>query len=123
MFDIGFFELLLISVVGLLVFGPEQFLDAVRVTTRWVKRIRRSFDEVRTDIQRELHNDEVMRELKASANDLEKQVKDLTAPVKEQIHQVETAVQSQAGEENADLFSQPATVGDNRNKETQSSRD
>jgi sec-independent protein translocase protein TatB len=122
-FDIGFFELLLISVVGLLVFGPEQFLDAVRVTTRWVKRIRRSFDEVRTDIQRELHNDEVMRELKASANDLEKQVKDLTAPVKEQIHQVETAVQSQTSEENADLFSQPSTVGDDRDKETKTSRD
>jgi sec-independent protein translocase protein TatB len=122
-FDIGFFELLLISVVGLLVFGPEQFLDAVRVTTRWVKRIRRSFDEVRTDIQRELHNDEVMRELKASANDLEKQVKDLTAPVKEQIHQVETAVQSQTSEENADLFSQPTTVGDDRHKETKTSRD
>lgn len=118
MFDIGFFELLLISVVGLLVFGPEQFLDAVRVTTRWVKRIRRSFDEVRTDIQRELHNDEVMRELKASANDLEKQVKDLTAPVKEQIHQVETAVQSKTSEETADLFSQPSTVGDDRDKET-----
>lgn len=123
MFDIGFFELLLISVVGLLVFGPEQFLDAVRVTTRWVKRIRRSFDEVRTDIQRELHNDEVMRELKASANDLEKQVKDLTAPVKEQIHQVETAVQSQTSEENADLFSQPSTIGDDRHKETKTSRD
>ncbi|MEK9806624.1 MAG: Sec-independent protein translocase protein TatB [Halieaceae bacterium] len=123
MFDIGFFELLLISVVGLLVFGPEQFLDAVRVTTRWVKRIRRSFDEVRTDIQRELHNDEVMRELKASANDLEKQVKDLTAPVKEQIHQVETAVQSQTSEETADLFSQPSTVGDDRHKETKTSRD
>jgi sec-independent protein translocase protein TatB len=122
-FDIGFFELLLISVVGLLVFGPEQFLDAVRVTTRWVKRIRRSFDEVRTDIQRELHNDEVMRELKASANDLEKQVKDLTAPVKEQIHQVETAVQSQTSEENADVFSQPSTVGDDRHKETKTSRD
>ena len=123
MFDIGFFELLLISVVGLLVFGPEQFLDAVRVTTRWVKRIRRSFDEVRTDLQRELHNDEVMRELKASANDLEKQVKDLTAPVKEQIHQVETAVQSQTSEETADLFSQPSTVGDDRDKETKTSRD
>ena len=123
MFDIGFFELLLISVVGLLVFGPEQFLDAVRVTTRWVKRIRRSFDEVRTDIQRELHNDEVMRELKASANDLEKQVKDLTAPVKEQIHQVETVVQSQTSEETADLFSQPSTAGDDRDKETKTSRD
>ena len=111
MFDIGFFELLLISVVGLLVFGPDQFLDAVRMTTRWMKRIRRSFDEVRTDIQRELHNDEVMRELKASANDLEKQVKDLTAPVKEQLHQAERAVQSHEMDVNADLFSQHDTAG------------
>ena len=111
MFDIGFFELLLISVVGLLVFGPDQFLDAVRMTTRWIKRIRRSFDEVRTDIQRELHNDEVMRELKASANDLEKQVKDLTAPVKEQFHQAERAAQSQEMNVSADLFSQHDTAG------------
>ena len=116
MFDIGFFELLLISVVGLLVFGPDQFLDAVRITTRWIKRIRRSFDEVRTDIQRELHNDEVMRELKASANDLEKQVKDLTAPVKEQFHQAERAVQSPEMDVNADLFSQP-DVAEKNNEE------
>lgn len=117
MFDIGFFELLLISVVGLLVFGPDQFLDAVRMTTRWIKRIRRSFDEVRTDIQRELHNDEVMRELKASANDLEKQVKELTAPVKEQLHQAERAVQSHEMDVNADLFKQHDTAGNTSDEE------
>lgn len=111
MFDIGFFELLLISVVGLLVFGPDQFLDAVRMTTRWIKRIRRSFDEVRTDIQRELHNDEVMRELKASANDLEKQVKELTDPVKEQLHQAERVVQSHEVDVKTDLFKQHDRAG------------
>ena len=111
MFDIGFFELLLISVVGLLVFGPDQFLDAVRMTTRWIKRIRRSFDEVRTDIQRELHNDEVMRELKASANDLEKQVKELTDPVKEQLHQAERVIQSHEMDVKADLFKQHERAG------------
>ena len=111
MFDIGFFELLLISVVGLLVFGPDQFLDAVRMTTRWIKRIRRSFDEVRTDIQRELHNDEVMQELKASANDLEKQVKELTDPVKEQLHQAERVVQSHEVDVKTDLFQQHDRAG------------
>ena len=111
MFDIGFFELLLISVVGLLVFGPDQFLDAVRMTTRWIKRIRRSFDEVRTDIQRELHNDEVMRELKASANDLEKQVKELTDPVKEQLHQAQRVVQSHEVDVKTDLFQQHDRAG------------
>ena len=117
MFDIGFFELLLISVVGLLVFGPDQFLDAVRMTTRWIKRIRRSFDEVRTDIQRELHNDEVMRELKASANDLEKQVKELTDPVKEQLHQAEKAIQSHEMDVNVDLFKQHDRAGNTSDEE------
>ena len=92
MFDIGFFELLLISIVGLLVFGPDQFLDAVRVTTRWMKRLRRSFDEVRTEIQRELHNDEVMRDLKSSATELEKEMKELTKPLQDQLHVMKDSI-------------------------------
>ena len=89
MFDIGFFELLLISVVGLLVFGPEQFLDAVRTTLRWVRKIRRSFDDVRMEVQRELHNDEVMQKLKDSASDLEQEIREVAAPVTEGIAEVE----------------------------------
>lgn len=85
MFDIGFFELLLISVVGLLVFGPEQFLDAVRTTGVWVRRIRRSFDEVRSEVQRELHNDAVMRQLKDSADSVQREFQDAAAPIKEAV--------------------------------------
>jgi len=92
MFDIGFFELLLISIVGLLAFGPDQFLDAVRVTTRWMKRLRRSFDEVRTEIQRELHNDEVMRDLKSSASEFEKEMKGLTEPLQNPLHEMKDSI-------------------------------
>ena len=45
MFDIGFAELLLIGVVGLLVVGPEQLPGAVRTVLAWVNRFRRSFDQ------------------------------------------------------------------------------
>lgn len=85
MFDIGFFELLLISVVGLLVFGPEQFLDAVRTTGLWVRRIRRSFDEVRAEVQREMHNDAVLRELKENADSVKKEFQDATEPLRETV--------------------------------------
>ncbi len=81
MFDIGFFELLLISVVGLLVFGPEQFLDAIRTTAVWTKRMRRSFDEVRNEVQRELHNDQVMRELRDSTQKVQQEFRDATSPL------------------------------------------
>ena len=96
MFDIGFFELLLISIVGLLVFGPEQFLDAVRTTLHWVKKFRRSVDDVRLEVQRELHNDEILKQLKDSASELEHEIRDVTAPVTEKIAALEQEVQAEA---------------------------
>jgi sec-independent protein translocase protein TatB len=81
MFDIGFAELLLIGVVGLLVVGPEQLPGAVRTVLAWVNRFRRSFDQIRTEVRRELHNDEIMQKLKAESQQLEQQVRDTTQSV------------------------------------------
>ena len=85
MFDIGFAELLLIGVVGLLVVGPEQLPGAVRTVLAWVNRFRRSFDQIRTEVQRELHNDEIMQKLKAESRQLEQQVRDTTQSVEQEI--------------------------------------
>jgi len=94
-FDIGFFELLLISIVGLLVFGPEQFLDAVRTTLHWIKKFRRSVDDVRLEVQRELHNDEILKQLKDSASELEHEIRDVAAPVTEKMAAIEQEVQAE----------------------------
>ena len=40
MFDIGFAELLLIAVLGLLVLGPERLPTAVRTISLWLGRLR-----------------------------------------------------------------------------------
>lgn len=72
MFDIGFFELLLIGIVGLVVIGPERLPSTVRTCALWLGRIKRSISETRQeieqqlgadDIRRELHNEQVMRNL------------------------------------------------------------
>ena len=78
MFDIGFAELLLIGVVGLIVVGPEQLPGAVRTTLAWINRFRRSFDQIRTEVRRELHNDEVMQKLKSESQELQQQVRNTT---------------------------------------------
>ncbi len=83
MFDIGFAELLLIGIVGLLVIGPERLPGAIRTTMVWVNRFRRSFNEVRAEVERELHNDAVMRELRDSAQQINQDVNDIAAPVRE----------------------------------------
>ncbi len=72
MLDIGFTELLLIAVISLLVLGPERLPGALRTASMWLGRIRRSFNEVRTELERELntadfnqdlHNDTILKQL------------------------------------------------------------
>lgn len=94
MFDIGFAELLLIGVVGLLVVGPEQLPGAVRTVLAWVNRFRRSFDQIRTEVRRELHNDEVLQKLKAESQQLEQRVRDTAQSVEREIE----ALSSEASE-------------------------
>jgi len=89
-FDIGFAELLLIGVVGLLVVGPEQLPGAVRNALAWTNRFRRSFDQIRTEVRRELHNDEIMQKLKAESQELEQQVRETTQSVEREIAAIGT---------------------------------
>lgn len=63
MFDIGFTELLLISIVALLVLGPDKLPQAARVTALWVGRARRSFNKVKSEIEEQLDADEIRRQL------------------------------------------------------------
>lgn len=68
MFDIGFWELLLISVVALLVVGPERLPRMVRVAGLWLGRANASLQSVRSEIARELRAEELKQALKQSEN-------------------------------------------------------
>ncbi len=59
----GFAELLLIGVVGLLVLGPERLPVAVRTVTLWMRQLRRSFNSIKADIERELNADELKQQM------------------------------------------------------------
>jgi sec-independent protein translocase protein TatB len=74
MFDIGFAELLIIGVVGLLVIGPERLPGTIRTVSVWVNKFRRSFNEIRDEVRQELHNDEVMQELKKTGEKIKDDV-------------------------------------------------
>ena len=67
MFDIGFAELVIIAVVSLLVIGPERLPGAIRTVSLWLGRFKRSFNEIRQEIEQELHNDAVLKDLKQAS--------------------------------------------------------
>lgn len=54
MFDIGFSELVIIGVVALVVFGPEDLPRVARMAGHLLGRVRRQMAEVRADIDREM---------------------------------------------------------------------
>lgn len=83
MFDIGFAELVIIGVVALLVIGPERLPSAVRTASLWIKRIRRGFNEIKQEVQQELHNDQVMQELKQAGEQLKEDTRSISSDIKD----------------------------------------
>ena len=63
MFDIGFTELLLVGLVGLIVLGPERLPGAVRTAGLWIGRAKRSFSNIKAEVEREIGADEIRRQL------------------------------------------------------------
>lgn len=64
MFDVGFSELVLIAVVALLVLGPERLPGAARTVGALLRRARASFESVKSEVERELRDEELKRALK-----------------------------------------------------------
>lgn len=88
MFDIGFSEILLCAVVALLVLGPDKLPGAVRTASLWIGRFRRAFNDVRSEIEREigaddirrqLHNEQVMKKLESGKQQLQQLQNELRA--------------------------------------------
>ena len=63
MFDIGFPELLIVSIVALLVVGPDRLPGTIRSLSLWVGRFRRSFTNIKQEIEREIGADEIRAQL------------------------------------------------------------
>ena len=61
--DIGIQEILLISVIALLVLGPERLPTAIRSVAITINRLKRSFDKLKADIEREIDADQIREQI------------------------------------------------------------
>ena len=64
MFDIGFWELLLIAIIGLVVLGPERLPVAIRTVRKWITSIRSFSEGVKNELTEELRIQELHANLK-----------------------------------------------------------
>lgn len=85
MFEIGFWELALIGVVAMIVVGPERLPGLARTAGLWLGKARRIVADIKAEVDRELHLEEIKQSLREQGhlteiNDIKK---DLTNRVKE----------------------------------------
>ncbi|MHA7003059.1 Sec-independent protein translocase protein TatB [Aeromonas schubertii] len=84
MFDIGFWELIVIAVVALVVLGPERLPEAVRTLAKWVKLVRNTANAVKMELSEELRIQELHNDLKkAEKLNMQNLSPDLQASIEE----------------------------------------
>ncbi|MBO1109646.1 Sec-independent protein translocase subunit TatB [Plesiomonas shigelloides] len=91
MFDIGFWELVLIAVIGLVVLGPERLPVAVRTVARWVRTFRAMAASVQNELNQELKLQEMQENLKKAE---QMNLKDLAPEVDASLRELKEAAAS-----------------------------
>jgi sec-independent protein translocase protein TatB len=84
MFDIGFWEILIILVVALLVVGPDRLPGLAREVGLWVRKIRGFVTSVRADIEQEFQAEE-LRKLLNEQNKEISQLKDMMRETEQEL--------------------------------------
>ena len=102
MFDISVTELMLVSVIALLVIGPERLPETIRSIMLWLGRIRRTFTSIKTEIEqeigadeirRQLHNESILKEIKESKNQIAGALKEADQSLEEFKHSIKDTVE------------------------------
>jgi sec-independent protein translocase protein TatB len=70
MFDIGFWELMIIAIVALLVVGPDKLPAFAREAGKWFGKIRRLINNLQRELKQEFFVEE-RREFKQQLEDLD----------------------------------------------------
>jgi sec-independent protein translocase protein TatB len=91
MFDVGFSELLIIAVVGLLVLGPERLPKAARFIGRWLRRARAQWYSVKAELERELATEELRNAMKNPLADLQPQMQALEKDLRDEFSAIDQA--------------------------------
>lgn len=104
MFDIGFFELLVVGVVALLVLGPERLPTAARTCGLWLGRLRRSISSIQSEIREELRMEELRRTTAIQKEQLERELEEMRQPFQSPFEQ--------DGRDAATPADQPASAAD-----------
>ena len=97
MFDFGFWELILVMVVALLVVGPERLPGLARQAGLWLGKAKRFISSVRSDIEREIRAEELksmLNQQQSEIQELKGMLAETHSKVKSEVNQAENLVKA-----------------------------
>lgn len=100
MSGIGFTEILLLGLIGLIVLGPRRLPEIARMLGHWTGRARAAWNSLRQEIQSEMdaeHNRKILEAAKKARADLEKLARDRGEIVREEVDK-QTGEQGENGD-------------------------
>jgi sec-independent protein translocase protein TatB len=71
MFEVGFTEVIVIAVVALIVLGPQRLPKAARMAGRFIRKARMSFENLKSEIEREIDADEMKQQFQKMRDETE----------------------------------------------------
>lgn len=98
MFDIGFTEIIIIGIVSLVVIGPERLPGAIRTGSTWLRRIKRGFNDIKREVEQELHNDSVLQDLKQTGADLSNEVNSIGGEIRNVTEPLQQSITGESAE-------------------------
>jgi len=110
MFDVGFWEIIFIAVIALLVVGPERLPRIARTAGLWIGKMRGFVSSVKADIDREIATEELKKTLakQAALPEIEELFDDVTG---ETLQAVERAAPDSPGKQQSDADAGKAVSG------------
>lgn len=118
MFDIGFSELVLVFVIGLIVLGPQRLPVAVKTVVGWIRAIRSLAANVQHELAQELKLQELQDSLKkveeagkgTLSPELKQSMEELRKTADSMKRSVQQSIDIEKAEDEANTIHQPAVV-------------
>ena len=93
MFDVGFSEIILLLVIGLLVLGPERLPRVARTLGAYIRKARGAWVQVKYDIDRELQASELKKSWQESMGETTGDLNQLQQDMKDELAAADASIQ------------------------------
>ena len=110
MFDIGFWELSVLAVIGLIVLGPERLPAVARTMGRWVGQAKHYMSALTSELEREVKADDIRREVREAREQIESETRQARDNTDREVDSVMRPLKSELERDAADDKSASTTT-------------